>query len=642
MSAFAIYSVSYGQTITASDAPYCYPDFISWQTRTPTPTPTSTPVDWPTITPTPSPTLVPGTELADALDGPGLTWTTGGDADWLAQPYYYVEGTGAARSGVISPYQYSWIETTVRGPGLLEFWWSVDMELWEYVSRQGALEFAIDGDVVAEIRTHVEWHHRVFELGPGIHVLRWTFNHTFGTYSEECDAGWLDGVRFFPGYRFVPTPSPTPSPSLGQALDSPELPWESSGWDECGSVSWFGQTDESLTSGSAAQSGAISSNGLTYLFSRLREGGRLQFAWKVDCNEDNSLSFTIDLKPVALISGNVDWTERIYYLPSGSHGISWVYKKGYLGGGRDAGWVDAVRFQPGVTPEPTPILTPTPSLPIDVAVDQPGEPWTTGGDFGWFGEEDASYVNGNAARSGPVSAGQVTWIDRPTTGPAWVSFLWKVSSEPDADRLSFVVDGRTRASISGETDWVGHTEEIDPGPHHLRWSYAKDTYVDQGADAGWVDQVVIGPTPSWPTATPTPTPTLPPTPYPTDGGPTPNVLLCPNELTVHVGDEFTLSYTTDSWGNLVGCALDYDYELVVWTIIPDGYIGNTGLLLSTGPLTFVAKAAGIATVTVSPVGVNIYSPGSPDSTQITILPPRATETPSPTPLLPSGMIIRGE
>ena len=73
-------------------------------------------------------TVVLAPTLAEALDTPQWTWITGGDAPWTGRTNVTHDAVDAARSGVISHNQQSWMEATVNGPGTLKFWWKVSSE----------------------------------------------------------------------------------------------------------------------------------------------------------------------------------------------------------------------------------------------------------------------------------------------------------------------------------------------------------------------------------------------------------------------------------------------------------------------------------------------------------------------------------
>jgi len=81
-----------------------------------------------------------GVPLADAVDAPLLTWTTGGNQVWVGQANTTFDGVDAAQSGAITHSQESWLQTTVTGPGHLRFRWKVSLE-----ANYDYLEFYLDG-----------------------------------------------------------------------------------------------------------------------------------------------------------------------------------------------------------------------------------------------------------------------------------------------------------------------------------------------------------------------------------------------------------------------------------------------------------------------------------------------------------------
>ena len=80
------------------------------------------------------------------------------------------------------------------------------------------------------------------------------------------------------------------------------------------------------------------------------------------------------------------------------------------------------------------------------------------------------------------------------TGPATLSFWWKVDSEPNFDFLRVDVDGVAPfPGISGNVDWQQKTIALTAGAHTIHWTYTKDISVSVGQDAAWIDQVTITP-----------------------------------------------------------------------------------------------------------------------------------------------------
>ena len=130
--------------------------------------------------------------LGEALDAPHLTWTTGGNAPWLAQTTNTHDGVDAARSGLIDHGEESWVETTVTGPGTLSFWWKVSSE-----SCCDPLTFSVNGAFQAEIRGDVNWTQRTFPIAAGPQLLRWIYSKD-GSVVNGLDAGLVDQVSYVP------------------------------------------------------------------------------------------------------------------------------------------------------------------------------------------------------------------------------------------------------------------------------------------------------------------------------------------------------------------------------------------------------------------------------------------------------------
>lgn len=131
--------------------------------------------------------------LADALDAPQLTWTTGGNQPWVGQTTVRHDGVDAARSGAIGNDQQSWLQTTVTGPGTLSFWWKVSSEVYADI-----LEFQVNGSSQPlEIFGEVDWRREFIELEAGSQTLRWRYYKDFSV-AEGQDRGWVDTVRFIP------------------------------------------------------------------------------------------------------------------------------------------------------------------------------------------------------------------------------------------------------------------------------------------------------------------------------------------------------------------------------------------------------------------------------------------------------------
>ena len=127
------------------------------------------------------------------------------------------------------------------------------------------------------------------------------------------------------------------------------------------------------------------------------------------------------------------------------------------------------------------------------ALDQPGASGGSSGTATWEVDTTVTHDGLAAARSGTIGDYQSSELTLTVADAASLSFWWKVSSESGYDHLRFSIDGVEQSAISGEVEWQQETYSLTPGIHTLQWSYTKDSSVSRGADAGWVDQVVLVP-----------------------------------------------------------------------------------------------------------------------------------------------------
>jgi hypothetical protein len=126
--------------------------------------------------------------LGEAVDNTALIWTTGGDAEWFGQTSdFYFDGD-AARSGNVSSFQQSWIETTVTGPGVLSFYWKVSSS-----SGSQDLKFYIDGSSRASFFADAQWQLKAYVVPSGSHTIRWIYAPFIPVGNV---AGFLDKVVF--------------------------------------------------------------------------------------------------------------------------------------------------------------------------------------------------------------------------------------------------------------------------------------------------------------------------------------------------------------------------------------------------------------------------------------------------------------
>ena len=138
--------------------------------------------------------------LATAVNMPQLAFETGTDCPWVAElSADAADATHDARSGTPADNGESWIETTVEGPGQIDFQWRVSCELDDSGARDwDHLVFLVDNEERARLDGKTKWERASFAvLGTGTHTLRWTYVKDSGMAAGE-DRGWLDCVQWIP------------------------------------------------------------------------------------------------------------------------------------------------------------------------------------------------------------------------------------------------------------------------------------------------------------------------------------------------------------------------------------------------------------------------------------------------------------
>lgn len=157
--------------------------------------------------------------------------------------------------------------------------------------------------------------------------------------------------------------------SIGDAVDSPALPWTTGG-----DAEWFSQTTTTHDGVDAAASGTITNYQVSSLQTTVTGPGVLVFWWKVSSEEGydylkfytNGVIYTnATTLQEASISGetNTNWQRWVVEVPAASRILRWSYEKDEsFDVGEDRGWLDQVSFYTNNTPpiipvEPDPTIT---------------------------------------------------------------------------------------------------------------------------------------------------------------------------------------------------------------------------------------------------------------------------------------------
>ncbi len=137
----------------------------------------------------------------DAVDTDTLVFMHGGSATWFPQTNASYDAIDAARSGYVVDDGISWFETTVQGPGTIQFYWSVSSEEdYDY------LTFYVGGTTINAISGIISWtlvEHDITTTGTV--TLRWEYSKD-GSVSDGDDCGWVDMIAWT--YTGVPPTVP--------------------------------------------------------------------------------------------------------------------------------------------------------------------------------------------------------------------------------------------------------------------------------------------------------------------------------------------------------------------------------------------------------------------------------------------------
>ena len=393
--------------------------------------------------------IIPKVSLDEALDsGPGgLTWTSGGDAEWNGFVWQQsVEGGDMAKSEYLSSNKESWVETTVEGPGTVNFTWRISAH------SNSSLFLLVDGEESVSVRGEMsEWEEVSRTLAAGTHTLRWRFFRSSSSGGQN--AAYLDTVRFV---------AETP-PALEGALDYSDSRISTRtavGKDS----SWASQSAESHDGVHAAR-GAITStpNPRASLLIEDVDGPATLRYWAKSSSSNQRLNVSVGSNGHGSVS-NTDWIQKDVLLEAGTNVVEFEHSGGSSGASAvDNVWLDEVEVLP--------------TLDLGEAVDAIQWNWRTGGDYSWTG-----YAWSESAQGGDMaktvrypSRYTDSWIETDVMGPGTVSFQWLTVTH-STHRLYFEVDGTSVDQISGSmSGWQAENHAIGAGRHTLRWRSARNS-----------------------------------------------------------------------------------------------------------------------------------------------------------------------
>ena len=363
-------------------------------------------------------------------------------AGWVVASDQAFEGTLSLKSQPVGNGQFAGIEVSGSfAAGTLSFARSVSSE-----EGYDFLRFYIDGVVQQEWTGNAGWAVAAFGVSAGTHTFRWEYSKD-DAVAAGADAAWIDAV-------VLPARSTTPTFALGAASHA------------------IGEATNSLvisvhrtgsTSGTASVRYATVDGTAVAGADYVATSGTLSFGSGVTTRTfavsivDDGITEVRETFSVTLTNPNAG---AVVASPAtASVAIADDDDVFPAGGVVPAGWVEP----PGAA-------------------------------AGWSVASDVAQEGSQSLRSDSIGDRQIAAIEVSGTFAAGaVSFARKVSSEADFDFLRFYVDGVLREQWSGEAEWAVSSFDVAAGRRTFRWEYAKDESFATGADAAWIDAVVLPP-----------------------------------------------------------------------------------------------------------------------------------------------------
>lgn len=191
----------------------------------------------------------------------------------------------------------------------------------------------------------------------------------------------------------------------------------------------------------------------------------------------------------AFIDGTKDWTQVGVSLPESTNSIEWVYRRGGpVADGEvevDSGraFLDEVEF----------VSFDTYQKSIEAAGNFAADfEYISESRTLWLPVTDTEASDQLALMTSGVGHGQqvsiAAWVD----GAASVSFDYKTSISDTGDVFEYLVNGVVRNSASGDSGgYTNITDTLPPGRNYVQIRYRKDSTATSGADAVWLDNLVI-------------------------------------------------------------------------------------------------------------------------------------------------------
>jgi alpha-tubulin suppressor-like RCC1 family protein len=426
-------------------------------------------------------------DIAEALGATNLVWINGSRPPWFPETSNTLDGF-AAEAGPVAFGSSVGLLTTVTGPGTLSFAWQTS----------GSAEIIFFSAGPPATLSFPSWTTSTFYLGSGIHDLSWSAQNPFGGPNSTA---FIDKVTYTSG----PTPvfiSSEPASHTNAAGNNTTFSVGAAGTPPFGYQWYFdnlaisGGTQASLTvtniqTNNVGVYNVVVTNGYGSAVSSNATLNVTNAPPTLTAQPANTLVFT---GGSATLSGSAIGSFPISYLWlfNGSPIYNATNSSLTIGNAQSANvgnYSLAASNAFGFITSSNASLGIYTIADLASALDSPTLAWTTT-NVPWFPETNITHDGISAAQSGFVSGSQSSTLQTLVSGPATVTFWWKVSCDSSWMSLAFSLGGSIQNAISGTVDWQQVTNYIGPGSQKLQWNLYPVHNVQAGGTA-WLDQVQV-------------------------------------------------------------------------------------------------------------------------------------------------------
>lgn len=271
-------------------------------------------------------------------------------------------------------------------------------------------------------------------------------------------------------------------------------------WGSGASVSWNQEFLIGTEGESSISSGETGNNETSWLVAHvnLAEEKTLYFDWKVSSEANyDFLELLLDGEQIDSVHGEAPWQQNSVVVPVGEHILYWRYRKDATEfAGEDKAWLDNLSWD---TPAAMQIFGETLtnlSYPVfngGLVVGEAGLGWSTSLENPWDATDTYSTQGDTSLVSALLNDGEQSIVRAFVVLDSQKDFSFdiKVSSEEQADKVSFYIDGQKQFELSGEQDWSNYQYSLVPGYHNVSWVYSKNDAITMGQDKAWLDNVKL-------------------------------------------------------------------------------------------------------------------------------------------------------